>query len=90
MRQTKNKSSEKFPGFIRLLRLGGDEDSEEEEDEKNEKKSKTVEKLSDGKQQQKAGSSNKFQERQPANFLKLVAQLNTDWRCFVREANHLQ
>lgn len=60
MRQTKNKSSEKFSGFIRLLRLGGDEDSEEEEDEKNEKKSKTVEKLSDGKQQQKAGSSTSF------------------------------
>lgn len=37
-----------------MPRLGGDDDSEEEEDEKNEKKSKTVEKLSDGKQQ-KAG-----------------------------------
>ena len=43
-------------------RLGGDEDSEEEEDEKNEKKSKTVEKLSDGKQQQKAGRQDKFKE----------------------------
>lgn len=45
-----------------MPRLGGDDESEDEDDEKNEKKSKTVEKLSDGKQQ-KAGPGPRWEKR---------------------------